>query len=115
MMVPQLPLLTLKRHTKGFTLLEMMVVLSIIAMMTLQLGLSYRPIEANQDVIFEDEYKLAQIKAIATTEKQILETSQSNVSVLSFTQLGNDNMAQTISFDGFKFVVQLGMGRDEKR
>lgn len=115
MMDHPLQLLITKQHNRGYTLLEMMLVLTVISLMTTQLLLTHRPIKKGNDIHFENNYLLHQIKSISTKSTYTLETKNSNVSTLSFNAFGNVNSAQTIIFDDFKIVIQLGMGRYDKR
>lgn len=105
------PLLITKHVNRGFTLIEMMIVLMIVSMSTISLSLVFKPFTISDDVLFSDYLKHTQIKALATATKQIVETDHSNVSKLSFNELGNVNMAQTITLSSKKIVIQLGMGR----
>lgn len=92
-----------------------MVVLTIISIMTLQLGLAFKPIVRSNEHHFENEYKLSQIQSISLAKKHIVETENSNVDALSFNSFGHVNQAQTITFEKHLFVIQLGMGRYEIR
>lgn len=115
MMDHPLQLLTTKQHNRGYTLLEMMLVLTIISLMAAQLFLTFKPLHISDDIHFENNYLLHQIKSISTKSTNTLETKNSNVDKLSFNSFGNVNSGQTITFDGFKMVIQLGMGRYDKR
>lgn len=94
---------------KGFTLLETMLVLSIIVILTALSTFKFNPISLNQ---FENEYLLTQLKALSQNKTYVLNHHESsNVSFLSFNHFGNVNQAQTIVIKNRIFTVQLGSGR----
>lgn len=114
-MAKQLVLLAMKplfHENKGFTLVEMMLVLFILSIL---IGLSRLSIRIVEFESFENEVLTTQLKSMATSSKNIVEhTNQSNVSILSFNEWGNINMAQTI--EGKEtYVFQLGAGRYVKK
>ena len=113
MMVLQFPLTITKPMSKGVTLLEMLVVLFVISLMTLQLTLIYKPYIEPEGYHLIDRIKLAQITALATTKTMELNELKSNVSRLSYNDLGNVNQAQTLNYEHLVVVIQLGMGRYE--
>ena len=90
-----------KQFNKGFTFLEMMVVLMVISALSLLFVLP---------VVFADELGVdsiieAQLKAMADSERVVIQEG------LWFNIRGNINQAQTVNYKGFKCVFQLGFGR----
>lgn len=97
----QFVLRTDRRFNKGFTFLEMMVVLMVISALSLLFVLP---------VVFSNEMSVdsiieAQLKAMAHSERVTLQDN------LWFNVRGNINMAQTVNYKGFQCVFQLGFGR----
>lgn len=105
-----------QKLTRGFTLLEMIVVLFCVSIFML-LSLSIRiPVTKDETVIFENTYKMIQLKSMANNKTFVLKHNyRSNVLSLSFNHHGNVNQAQTITMNNQSFIVQLGKGRYEKR
>lgn len=108
--------MALRKLTKGFTLIEMMVVLFCLSILIL-LPLTVKiPIFNDEILIFENTYKMIQLKSMSSyTKLTIYHNYDSNVSNLTFNHHGNVNQAQTLRIHNKIFVVQLGKGRYEIR
>lgn len=108
--------MALRKLTKGFTLIEMMVVLFCLSTLIL-LSLTIRiPILNDEIQMFENTYKMIQLKSMSSyTKLPINHDYDSNVFSLTFNHHGNVNQAQTLIINDQKFVVQLGKGRYEIR
>jgi len=97
-------------QNKGFTLIEMMLVLLITSLLTVMMFVSMREVyETNVNLIIDD-IVMCQFKAIIESEKQYYEDY--NI-YLSFNRKGNVNMANTyiIELNRHCIVVLLGTGR----
>ncbi len=106
----------LQKLTKGFTLLEVVIVLFCTSLLML-LSLAIKiPVTSNEIYNFENTYKMMQLKSMAEISSYPLNHNySSNVLNLTFNQHGNVNQAQTLKINNQYFVIQLGRGRYEKR
>lgn len=92
--------------TKGFTLLEMLIVISIISMIIMITFTNKISIDKDY-YAFSSHYLLLQSEALRKSEKSFF-----NDKNISFNANGNVNKAQTIHFENNKdIVVELGGGR----
>ncbi len=90
-----------KPYNSGFTMVEMVLVMSLISLLTLIIGV---PVILSQSDGFLNATDL-QLKAMATY------STQSMNHTLSFNHRANINQAQSITFNNKRCVFQLGMGR----
>lgn len=92
--------------TKGFTLLEMLIVISIISMIIIVTFTNKINIDKDY-YAFASHYLFMQSEALRKNEKIFF-----NDKNISFNANGNVNKAQTIHFENNKdIVVELGGGR----
>ena len=96
----KLELLMDKRLNKGFTLVEVLIVLLCVVSLTILFNISWQKIEFNH---LNPTH--LQLKAMATKQKV------SFTKTLHFNENGNINRAQTIKLNNKDCVFQLGMGR----
>ena len=92
--------------TKGFTLLEMLIVISIISMIIIVTFTNKISIDKDY-YAFASHYLFMQSEALRKSEKTFFDDKN-----ISFNANGNVNKAQTIYFENNKdIVVELGGGR----
>ena len=96
------------RHIKGFTLLEILIVLIIIS----TISIIYLPHKLNIDLshyTFIDNYQALQIEAIKDSKK-LLYPNIYSLYPIYFNKKGDVNMAQTISINNHHLIIHLGNG-----
>ena len=98
--------------TKGFTLIEMCIVLVAISLLSL-IGLSCSNFKSQDYYAFGYDYLLNQSKALATATSQEVEGPGGEVII--FNEKGNVQQARSIIFSSINkvIVVELGEGRLE--
>lgn len=108
----QLSMELLSQTKRGFTLIEMVLVLFILSLLLILTPIRKPTLTLNQ---FENEYILTQLQAMSSfSPRQYDHQEDSNVSILTFNEWGNVNQAQTIKTSKSSYRIQLGTGRYEK-